>query len=64
MMTIQANLPDDLVREARSLVEEGWAGDFDAVLAEALRRYLHTHGPRIAEVHIREDIEWGLRGSE
>jgi hypothetical protein len=64
MTTIQASLPDNLVRDARALVDEGWADDFDGVLAEALRRYLNTHAPQIAEQHVREDIEWGLRGSE
>lgn len=64
MTTIQANLPDELVQQAREFVDEGWAGDFDAVLTEALRRFLDSHGPRIAEEHVRDDIEWGMRGSE
>lgn len=64
MTTIHATLPDELVRDARALVDEGWAGDLDSVLAEALRRYLDSHGAKIAEEQIRDDIDWGLRGGD
>ena len=59
---IQAELPERLVADARAFVEEGWLGDFDELLAEALRRYLETHSSRLAESFIREDVTWGLRG--
>lgn len=59
---IQAELPERLVADARAFVEEGWLGDFDELLAEALRRYLETHSSRLAESFIREDVNWGLRG--
>jgi hypothetical protein len=36
--TIQAELPEELVAEARAFVEQGWVGDFNELLAEALRR--------------------------
>ena len=39
---IQAELPEQLVAEARAFVEQGWVGDFDELLAEALRRYLES----------------------
>jgi hypothetical protein len=45
-------------------VEEGWAGDFDALLAEALLRYLESHSSRLAESFIREDVNWGLLGRD
>ena len=35
---IQAGLPEQLVADARAFVEEGWVGDFNDLLAEALRR--------------------------
>lgn len=54
---IQAELPEQLVADARAFVEEGWAGDFDELLAEALRRYLESHSSRLAESFIREF--WG-----
>lgn len=61
---IQAELPEQLVADARAFVKEGWAGDFDELLAEALRRYLESHSSRLAESFIREDVNWGLRGRE
>jgi hypothetical protein len=61
---IQAELPEQLVADARAFVEEGWAGDFDELLAEALRRYLESHSSRLAESFIQEDVAWGLRGRE
>ena len=50
---IQAELPQELVTQARAFVEQGWAGDFNELLAEALRRYLESHSSRLAESFIR-----------
>ncbi|HEY7559148.1 MAG TPA: CopG family transcriptional regulator, partial [Candidatus Binatia bacterium] len=61
---IQAELPEQLVAGARAFLEEGWVGDFDELLAEALRRYLESHSSRLAQSIIREDVSWGLRGRE
>jgi len=62
---IQAELPQELVSQARAFVEEGWAGDFNDLLAEALRRYLESHSTRLAESFIREDLAWGcMAGTE
>lgn len=61
---IQAELPQELVSQARAFVEEGWAGDFNELLAEALRRYLESHSTPLAESFIREDVAWGLHGRE
>ena len=60
--TVQITLTEELVSRARQFVEEGWAADFDDLLAEALRRYLESHEPELAEAFIREDVEWGLHG--
>jgi hypothetical protein len=62
MSTIQINLPEDLLAEARKFVDEGWSSDFDALLAESLRRFLESHRPELIEVFVREDIAWGLHG--
>ena len=62
--TIQAELPSELVNRARAFVGEGWAGDFDELLAEALRRYLESHTSELTETFLREDVEWGLHGSD
>lgn len=61
---IQAELPEQLVAEARAFVEQGWVGDFDELLAEALRRSLESRSTRLAESFIREDVALGLRGRE
>ena len=59
---IQVNLPEDLLSRAQQLVRDGWASDFDALLADALRRYLESHGPTLNEAFVREDVAWGLHG--
>jgi metal-responsive CopG/Arc/MetJ family transcriptional regulator len=59
---VQVTLPEDLVSEARRFVAEGWAARFDDLLAEALRRYLESHGPALTEAFIRDDVAWGLHG--
>jgi hypothetical protein len=53
-----------LVSAARSFVAEGWAADFDTLLAEALRCYLDSHSSMLTEKFIREDVAWGLLGHE
>lgn len=61
---IQAELPPELIAQARAFVEEGWAVDFNEVLAEALRRYLESHSSDLSEAFVRDDLEWGLHGNE
>jgi len=61
---IQAELPPELLAQARAFVEEGWAKDVNELLAEALRRYLESHSSQLSETFIREDVEWGLNGDE
>ncbi len=61
---IQAELPPELLAQARAFVEEGWATDVNELLAEALRRYLESHSSQLSETFIREDVEWGLNGAE
>ena len=61
---IQAELPRELVTQARAFVEEGWVGNFDDLLAEALRRYLESHSTRLAESFLHEDVAWGLHGRD
>ncbi len=61
---IQTTVPDQLLDQAQALIREGWATDLDEILADALRRYVDSHSPELAESFIREDVEWGLRGKE
>ena len=62
--TIQAELPPELVKRAQAFVGEGWAGDLDELLAEALRRYLESHASQLSEHFLRQDVEWGLHGRD
>ena len=62
MSTIQVNLPEELVAEAQKFIHDGWGSDFDALLAESLRRYLESHRPGLTEAFFREDVAWGLHG--
>ena len=57
-------MPQELVARARAYVEEGWAADFDALLAESLRRYLDSHSADLTEAFVREDVKWGLHGRQ
>jgi hypothetical protein len=59
---VQANLPPELTARARSYVDKGWAGGFDELLADALRRFLESHASRVTENLVLEDVKWGLHG--
>ena len=61
---IQAELPPELTARARSYVEEGWASDFNELLAEALPRFLESHSSRVTETFVMNDVRWGLHGSD
>ena len=61
---IQAELPPELTARARSYVEEGWAADFNELLADALRRFLESHSARVTETFIMDDVQWGLHGKD
>jgi hypothetical protein len=61
---IEAVLPHELVEQAHEYIRQGWAIDFDALLADALRRYLESHAADLTAVLVREDVEWGLHGRD
>jgi len=62
--TIQAELPPELTARALNYVEEGWASDFNELLADALRRYLESHSARVTEAMVMSDVQWGLHGDD
>lgn len=64
MPAVQTNIPDQLLEQAQLFVQEGWITNIDALIAEAMRRYLDSHREVIAEQLIREDIDWGLHGQD
>jgi hypothetical protein len=61
--TIQAELPPELTARALAFVQEGWASDFNELLADALRRFLESHSARVTEAMVMSDVQWGLRGN-
>ncbi len=61
---IQAELPPELSARAEKYVNEGWATDFNELLADALRRFLESHSSRVTEAFIKEDVQWGLHGND
>jgi len=62
--TIEAKIPKQLLHQANALVEEGWISDLNALVTEALRRYIESHQSKITESFIREDVNWGLHGKD
>jgi hypothetical protein len=61
---IQAELPPELTALARSYVADGWAADFNELLADALRRFLESHTARMTEAFVMDDVQWGLHGND
>jgi hypothetical protein len=62
--TVAAEIPLRLLGEMTSLVDAGWFRDLDELILEALRRYVESHGAQLMEDFIREDVAWGLSGSD
>jgi len=62
--TIQAELPPEVTAQALAFVNDGWAFDFNELLADALRRFLESHSARVTENFVLSDVEWGLHGND
>jgi hypothetical protein len=63
-IAVQTTLPSELLAQARGFVDQGWVGDLDELVAEALRRYLDSHSTRLTEDLVREDVAWGPHGRD
>jgi Arc/MetJ-type ribon-helix-helix transcriptional regulator len=61
---VRVKIAEELLAGVDRLVNDGWFPNRDSVLAEALKRYLSTHKPEAMEKHIRDDVEWALRGGK
>lgn len=61
---IKTEIPDQLWQQAQNMVEQGWIDNMDALITEAMRRYIESHQQTISERFIREDIDWGLHGKD
>jgi hypothetical protein len=63
MKIIRAKIPDHVYRQMTTLIQEGWFPNQNALVEKALRKFLNSFRPELMEKFIREDVEWGLRGS-
>lgn len=61
---VETQIPNQLWQQAQNMVKEGWISNMDALIAEAIRRYVESHQQTLSERFIREDIEWGLHGKD
>jgi hypothetical protein len=61
---VHAQLPQELVDEARAFIKDGGAPDLDTLIAESLRRYLESHSAAMTEAFVRDDVKWGLHGRD
>lgn len=64
MKTIKAKIPDKLYEQMDQLVKEGWFRSQEDIIDDAIRRFLNSRRPELMEKHIREDVEWALRGGK
>lgn len=62
--TLQADLPEGVMREMQSMVDAGWFRSTDELVLDALRRFLDSHRGDLMQDLIRDDVEWGLHGSD
>jgi hypothetical protein len=63
-VTLSTEVPAALFEELHALVEEGWSRDLDDLVLDALRRYAESHRESLMEELVREDVAWGLHGSD
>ena len=63
-ITMQTEVPVNLMTQAQHLVEAGWFRSLDELCTVALRRFLESHREDLMEAFIRQDVEWGLMGDE
>ena len=61
---VETKIPDQLWQQAQNMVQQGRINNMDALIAEAIRRYVESHQQILSERFIQEDIEWGLHGED
>lgn len=59
-MRLDVELPADLKVRAEEYLKAGFHPSMDALISEALRRYLDSHSVELTEKFILEDVAWGL----
>lgn len=63
-VTLHTEVPVRLFQELEFLVQSGWSRNLDEVVLDALRRYAESHRDALMAQFVREDVEWGLHGSD
>lgn len=63
-VTLQTRVPSRLFQELQALVDAGWSRDVDEIVLDALRRYADSHRESLTDQFVRDDVEWGLHGSD
>lgn len=61
---LEAEVPQRLLGEMEALVAAGWFRSLDEIVVDALRRFVESHRGELMDELIREDVEWGLRGTD
>jgi Arc/MetJ-type ribon-helix-helix transcriptional regulator len=61
---LQTEVPPRLLAEMQWLVDAGWFRSLDEVILDALRRFLDSHREDLMQGLLREDVEWGLHGTD
>lgn len=64
MKTLRAEVPDQLYNQVTALVKDGWFPNKNEIVFEAIHRFIDSHSGSLMEKYIRDDVEWGLHGSE
>lgn len=62
--TLETEIPAHMLGMMQALVKAGWFRDLDEIVLDAIRRFLDSHPSELMEGLIREDVEWGLRGTD
>ena len=52
MKTVRADVPDQLWRQANTMIERGWVDNLDTLIADSLRRYIESHQEAMTEPDI------------
>jgi len=61
---LETEVPQRLLGEMQALVAAGWFRSLDEIVVDALRRFVESHRGELMDELIREDVEWGLRGTD
>jgi len=64
MKTLNTQIPDQLYNQVTTLVKDGWFPNENEVIFVAIHRFIDSHSGALMEKYIRDDVEWGLHGSE